>query len=233
IDNFKQVNDRFGHERGNDILFAVATTLAQNVRGTDLAARYGGEEFALVLPATSKCGGRLVANRVRAAVARSFAEAHEAPEITVSAGVATFPADARDGRSLIRCADHAMYGAKRSGKNRVELFEQKCRSFKRHEVDLGGRSIGLDGVIETVRIDTLSEGGMTFEAGRTYEPGTTCEATISLPTGDPVDILSRVVTCASRSGGGTRVATMFLYIESPERRRLQHFLISLDERPDG
>jgi diguanylate cyclase (GGDEF)-like protein len=120
IDNFKQINDNFGHQTGDEVLRAFAAALDRSVRETDLAARYGGEEFVVVLP-----GARL-ANAVRAAEQmRKAAEALEVPSrhgeiasFTVSFGVAEFPTYA-NAEALVGAADAALYQAKRGGKNRV------------------------------------------------------------------------------------------------------------------
>ncbi|HEX2058086.1 MAG TPA: GGDEF domain-containing protein, partial [Actinomycetota bacterium] len=115
IDHFKALNDKHGHQAGDEVLKLVADVLASACRDFDTAARYGGEEFAVVLPACSSAESLVVAERLRG----SIAEIETVTSVTASAGVATFPAHAGDGESLIRAADEALYESKRAGRNRV------------------------------------------------------------------------------------------------------------------
>ena len=131
IDHFKNLNDRFGHQAGDIVLRDVAALLARDLREIDTAARYGGEEFILLLPETDLPGARLVAQRLRYSVeqARFFtgADGGEPKHVTISLGVAIFPADARQKRELIEASDAALYEAKALGRNRVVLFSEMER----------------------------------------------------------------------------------------------------------
>lgn len=118
LDNFKKVNDQYGHARGDEILHQVANVLVKSARGTDIVCRYGGEELAVILPVTPLAEAVHVAERLRRAVAEHRDEHGVA--VTLSAGVAVCPEHARSADGLIEAADAAMYRAKRSGKNRVE-----------------------------------------------------------------------------------------------------------------
>ena len=125
IDNFKQVNDTYGHQVGDLVLSEVARVLKEYSREIDEPARYGGEELAVVLPGTDLDGAYNLAERVRAGI-----EALEFPldgrgklGVTASFGAAAMPETATDQSSLIAAADTALYTAKRSGKNRTERAE--------------------------------------------------------------------------------------------------------------
>ena len=122
IDNFKAVNDQYGHQSGDAVLRAVAQAFGQSVREVDVAGRYGGEEFALLLPGSSLAAGRRVAERVRQSVASTVVATPNGDQlrVTVSFGVAAYPASA-DAESLLTAADEALYRAKRAGKNRVVI----------------------------------------------------------------------------------------------------------------
>ncbi len=125
IDHFKQFNDQFGHEAGDQVLRAVVRCLREQVRGGDVVARYGGEEFAILLPFTAFEVALIMADRLRLCV-----EALSLPEpdfpagcrVTVSIGVATFPEHGSDGETLMASADKALYGAKGNGRNQVVGF---------------------------------------------------------------------------------------------------------------
>lgn len=119
LDHFKQVNDSFGHARGDDVLAGVGAVLRSAVRESDFVARYGGEEFLILLPDTGREEALVVAQKVRAEI-ETLKLAGVGRGITASLGVAVMPDDAGDGTSLLRYADRALYAAKAHGRNRVE-----------------------------------------------------------------------------------------------------------------
>ena len=121
LDDFKKINDNFGHLQGDRTLREIATIVKSCIReGIDIFARIGGEEFALLLPATSTEGAVKVAERIRKAVeSHKFPFLPEGYKVTLSLGVATFPYHATDEESFIKVADDALYAAKKMGKNRV------------------------------------------------------------------------------------------------------------------
>jgi diguanylate cyclase (GGDEF)-like protein len=126
LDNFKQVNDTYGHGRGDDVLAAVAATMSETLRASDFVGRYGGEEFLLLLPATDLEGGLRAAEKLRLAISElEVPGVHR--ELTASFGVAVLPDHAGDGDQLLRLADRALYAAKRAGRNRVEVAERTPR----------------------------------------------------------------------------------------------------------
>ena len=120
LDDFKQVNDRYGHQAGDDVLRTFADILRVTVREIDLPARYGGEEFAVLLPQTDLEGAHQLAERLRRALAaRPMAtQPGGLVAVTASFGVAAFP-DAPTPAALFASADEALYRAKRAGKNCV------------------------------------------------------------------------------------------------------------------
>lgn len=123
LDNFKQINDRFGHAAGNEVLRRTAVECSALIRSTDLAARYGGDEFVVVLVRTRLEGGRRVGEKVRAAV-EEFGKKLGYPSdlVTVSIGVAEYTPENEDEDVLV-VADRALYRAKAAGRNQVTAGE--------------------------------------------------------------------------------------------------------------
>lgn len=120
IDHFKRVNDAHGHQFGNEVLRDIGAIIGRAVRFFDIAARYGGEEFCVILPDTPLDGALRAAERLRANIAsHPFGVESKSINVTVSIGVASFTAEARDGAGLVRLADKALYRAKEEGRNRV------------------------------------------------------------------------------------------------------------------
>src|SRR6202042_1643588 len=121
LDHFKEVNDRFGHGRGDDVLAAVGAALLHSLRAGDFAGRYGGEEFLILLPATGTEGAIEAAERIRASVAGIRVPAVDR-RISLSVGIAVIPDHAVDAQSLERASDRALYAAKKAGRDRAEVF---------------------------------------------------------------------------------------------------------------
>lgn len=125
IDHFKNLNDNYGHQAGDDVLRGMGDVIREQIRTSDIPARYGGEEFCILLPETPVKGAAEFAQRLRLAVElRSFCSQGRDLRCTVSIGVASCPsAGVSDEEDLIRLADEALYEAKFAGRNRVVVRE--------------------------------------------------------------------------------------------------------------
>ncbi len=124
LDNFKQINDRLGHEAGNVVLKGAAEELLAVVRNTDFTARYGGDEFVVLLVRTGADGARVVAEKARARVeALGRRLGHPAKLVTASIGVAAFAPREDSEADVLVVADRALYRAKAAGRNRVAIGE--------------------------------------------------------------------------------------------------------------
>ena len=120
IDHFKSVNDTYGHVFGDETLKHVADLLRANVREVDGVGRIGGEEFVVIMPEETTVGAVAAANRLRESIAaETLLHGSISMRVTVSAGVATYPADGTSWEELLAAADQCLYESKRSGRNRV------------------------------------------------------------------------------------------------------------------
>lgn len=125
LDNFKSINDRFGHSIGDQVLRKLAGRLTRNLRESDMVARMGGEEFLIIIPATSRAKAERIAERIRKSVEDKpffMNDDAQVSGVTISIGVALSKAERRDFNSLLKRADHALFVSKHSGRNQVTFF---------------------------------------------------------------------------------------------------------------
>ena len=125
IDHFKRVNDTYGHQVGDVALQQVASRLRSNLRRTDVLARYGGEEFGVLAPQTSLEAAKVLAERLRHAIASEpiWVNSDLSIPLTISVGVAVFPEHGQNESDLVAAADAALYRAKEEGRNCVRVAE--------------------------------------------------------------------------------------------------------------
>lgn len=122
IDHFKKINDTYGHQAGDEVLIRFSATLGRMARGSDMACRYGGEEFLLLMPTMQLDIACERAEALRAefgTMAVSFGDSRI--QTTISIGIAVYPEHGKSAEDLIRSADRALYRAKHTGRNRVEV----------------------------------------------------------------------------------------------------------------
>lgn len=125
LDRFKSINDTYGHAAGDEVLIAVAELLQQQARVSDVACRYGGEEFVLLLPRIALAEARVRVEELRQACAERTILFGSLPlSVTLSAGLAAYPAHGLTAREIIARADDALYRAKNAGRNCVEVWDE-------------------------------------------------------------------------------------------------------------
>ncbi|MBI5369137.1 MAG: diguanylate cyclase [Planctomycetes bacterium] len=182
VDNFKLINDLYGHETGNEILRTLSALLRTTLRTSDLpvrpgegetsgelAGRYGGDEFEVLLPDTDRVGARIVGERLLYAVrALEFGEGGKI-RTTISVGACTCPDDARDRQALMLRADEALYNAKRNGRNQFAFPDSPMggtgdgRPSTKTPIDALGIPLSRDGMKTVLLISRLFEGGLELK----------------------------------------------------------------------
>ncbi|OGW26406.1 MAG: hypothetical protein A2X59_07595 [Nitrospirae bacterium GWC2_42_7] len=127
IDNFKRINDTYGHQAGDIVLQGLAKILLTVSRETDIVVRYGGEEFIVILPVTAEDEAFALAERIKNTVEETVFTLNDSENvnITLSGGIASFPLSASDSKALLYAADSALYSAKEAGKNKIICFKGK------------------------------------------------------------------------------------------------------------
>ena len=150
IDYFKNYNDMYGHQCGDDVLRTIGSLLKDAVRKDDIVARYGGEEFAILLPNTSENDALKIAENIRKNIEETYFEGEENQpngKLTVSIGISGYPEKAKDDIELIKSADDALYKAKFFNKNRIETYTSILDELKK---DIAEEHIDLITSIKTL-----------------------------------------------------------------------------------
>jgi len=196
-DDFKDVNDTYGHSVGDDVLRKISSVITDAIRQSDIAARYGGEEFIIILPFTNSIEALILAERIRTNIEKSKLEVNEKlVAVTISGGIASFPVNAQNVDDLINLADSALYRAKGAGKNNISLFKDDNRRFLRIDLrtTIQVKELGFN------QLDTFSGmskdicvGGILFENDQPLAIGTKIQ--LSVPIGDegPILLIGTVV----------------------------------------
>ena len=226
IDNFKDHNDRFGHEVGNETLRALAKGLREGGREEDVAIRYGGEEFVLIMPETSKEDAGLVADKICKTVAEIELSASDPTRgVTISFGVASYPTDAVTPDDLLRCADRAMYIAKARGKNQAQLYDANRRAHRRVHVEVKGELRALkDRTLQFLTLD-ISERGLRFNVEESLPLDSIVEFVLSLPDhSQDIKAYGRVLRVDESEDGNYEVALSIVDIDSREYLALTRYL---------
>ena len=127
LDNFKDVNDTFGHTFGDLVLREFSAGLDQNIRKSDISIRYGGEEFMVLLPDTGIAGAQSIAEKIRATCEKKrYDDGHNSTTVTVSIGIASIKQHQLiDDKEIVACADKALYRSKAEGRNRITVYMKK------------------------------------------------------------------------------------------------------------
>ena len=132
LDGFKAINDNSGHDAGDALLRQVAARIEAALRDSDFVARLGGDEFLIVVPQVSdpETAAR-VGKKLVEVVGKPYALSGQQSRVTASIGISMFPADARDRETLMKCADLALYEAKRAGRDQLCFYERGLRGGTR------------------------------------------------------------------------------------------------------
>ena len=226
LDDFKQVNDTFGHLAGDAALEHVARIVMSEIRTIDIASRYGGEEIVVVLPETGKAAAFVVGERIREKVEEmKLTYNDKIINLTISGGIATLPLDATDTKALIANADIAVYKAKEEGKNNIVIYSENRRRFIRvdfitnihvHEVDSKEKVDVLD-----IKSTDLSTGGILFKSNHSIDMGT--QVQLQIPTGivdEPLLVDGTVVRVEKFDSNQFDIGISFIKVDGSARNEL-------------
>jgi diguanylate cyclase (GGDEF)-like protein len=227
LDNFKNLNDTWGHQAGDLTLKRVAEILILEKRTEDIACRYGGEELVLILPETQKINALVIADRIRQSVEELELEFEgKSFGVTLSGGVASYPTDAQDIKSLIHAADVALYQAKESGRNRIFLHALDKRHYIR--IDFAGevQVNKVDQEVEQIRVQgkNFSSSGLLFESPVSIEIGTQVQIQITDQVIEKPILVQAQVARVEKFDSYYDIGVSFLEIDDAGGSELAHTL---------
>ncbi|HHF98097.1 MAG TPA: tetratricopeptide repeat protein, partial [Candidatus Aerophobetes bacterium] len=162
LDHFKNVNDTYGHTRGDVVLKKFALFLKTQLRQDDTVFRYGGDEFICVLPNTNYQQAMGISQRI---IERCRQKEFSQIRLTMSIGIASFPKDATDWKALVEIADRNLYSAKRQGRDRIGFFEKERRELIIPTKEMVGRGIELEKIREISKSIFNGKGGVVCISG--------------------------------------------------------------------
>jgi diguanylate cyclase (GGDEF)-like protein len=204
IDDFKNVNDTYGHQVGDSTLQIIGRIIKQEIRDSDVAARYGGEEFVVLMPHTENIHAFVLAERIRLRIEQQELDTDgEIYRVTISGGLASFPSNARNSKELLHKADSALYLAKGAGKNTISFYKEEKRRYLRVKFnqpirikELGfSDSIAYDGTSKDICI-----GGILFENREPLPIGARIQLSVPIKGNEPLLLIGTVVRVEAFKG---------------------------------
>lgn len=233
LDDFKKVNDTYGHLAGDLILKNVAAIINEEIRIEDFAARYGGEEMVVILPQTGKIQGLILGERIRESIEAKTHQFKQQPiKITVSGGLATFPGDTRSGDQLLKLADNALYEAKSAGKNNISVYSELKRRYFRINFDseIQVKNIKVSDLKNNIQVSSknFSRTGILFESSHPFQIGDKLELSIPIytkPNPEFVNVTGTVVRLEVYENDRYEIGVSFIEMEKNLKFEIQRYII--------
>jgi diguanylate cyclase (GGDEF)-like protein len=211
LDNFREVNERYGDLVGDILLKEVAILIKNKIRDIDVAARYAGEEFVILLPETERMGAFLVAERIRREIERHFLRRDvdgKPIQMTMSVGIAEYPEDSTVGERLIARAEEALFQAKSKGANHVAVYYRERRNFirfdpSRRRIRVTVQPAESPTVPDALLAKNISRNGLLVESSQGFSLGS--EVTVRCEDADrtgAVTLRGKVVRVEDLEGVG-------------------------------
>jgi diguanylate cyclase (GGDEF)-like protein len=226
LDDFKFINDTYGHQVGDLVLHKFGKLLSNSIRQSDIALRYGGEEFVILMPNTGYKDALMLSNRIRSKVKEKvFLENGSKLHISISGGLAVYPTHAKTSDELIYSADSALYRAKGAGKNNIKVFKNENRHYLRVPLvkKIKVKEINFDGAtIQEATSQNISFGGVSFETSQHYCVNNSIQIAIKFNGENPTLMFGTVVRVDEISEKSFTIAVSFSFgdIEKMAKRKI-------------
>ncbi len=231
LDDFKTINDTFGHPAGDHVLKEISQALIQTIRSEDIASRYGGEEIVIILPETSKTTALILAERIRSLIESIQLQFDDKSiSITVSGGVASLPIDAMQAKDLVSFADRALLQAKAAGKNIIKPYSPNKRRFTRIDffttILVKQISMNKSPVPIPANAKNLSLTGILFESRRPFDIGTKIQLQIPFDEfNETLLILGTVVRIEVFGDNQYDIGVSFLEMDHNSKNEVSRYLL--------
>lgn len=230
LDNFKRVNDVYGHQAGDYVLEKVSEVIMKAQRKEDVSARYGGEELVMILPHTEKIKAYIFAERIREAVEHAHLEYKgKKIEITISGGIGSFPEDGKSIKPILKAADDALYLAKNSGRNEVIAFSSEKRIYMRVDYVEEVSIVGINGnYLSELKANSknLSKSGILFENTEPIELGTKLKINLNINDAQqPVELTGVVVRTEAHEKDKYDIGVLFFNVESNIKNEISRYIV--------
>jgi diguanylate cyclase (GGDEF)-like protein len=231
LDDFKKINDNYGHQAGDFLLESVSEIILKQIRAEDIASRYGGEEIIIILPETGKVQALILGERIRRKIAENIFH-YEGNELrmTLSGGLASLPIDTTSPSNLVKFADAALYRAKADGKNSVAIFSENKRRYVRvdfcSEVQI--QEIGFEDIGKqfAANAKNISLTGILFESDISMEIGTKINLSIPLVEfKSTIQVLGTVVRVESMDEDLYDIGIAFLEVTDSSKNEISNYLL--------
>ncbi len=230
LDDFKKVNDTYGHQAGDEVLKEVSKIILHEKRNEDIAARYGGEELVILMPDTGKVKALVLGERIREKVEGAGIIYEDKPlEVTISGGLASYPIDSKNSQGLLKCADVALYDAKDAGKNNVVFYSQDKRRYIRidfnNTVVINDLGIQENGILETIG-KNISIGGILITSDKQVNLGAKIQMTIQVKNNEePINVVGTVMRQEAFGHNSFELGVVFLDLGKIEKNVISSYLV--------
>jgi diguanylate cyclase (GGDEF)-like protein len=230
VDDFKDINDTFGHHVGDETLQKIAQVIEQEKRDSDIASRYGGEEFVLLMPHSENIHAYVLAERIRKRIEQMEMDAgSETYKVTISGGLASFPANARDSDDLLRKADSALYLAKGAGKNTISFYKEEKRRYLRvkFKQPVKIKELGFNGSLSYhAQSKDICIGGVLFENKDPLPLGARIQVSVPIKDDEPLLLIGTVVRveCFQKNRYDIGMTISFKEMEKIASNEIANFL---------
>ena len=236
LDDFKKVNDTFGHLAGDYVLESIAAIIRKQIRSEDIAARYGGEEIIIILPETGKVQGLILSERIRKKIEEAYFVFEDKKIVmTISGGLASLPIDTTTGADLVKYADTAMYRAKAAGKNNVTAFSENKRRYVRIDFvsEIQVHEISCENIrdIFSAKSKNISYSGILFENSFPLILGTNLQLQLSFGNDVMIELLGTVARIEAIAPDRFDIGVCFLDIDKTAENEISRYLQGKVNKP--
>jgi diguanylate cyclase (GGDEF)-like protein len=231
LDDFKNINDSFGHLAGDQVLKDVGKIVKEEIRTEDSAARYGGEEIVIILPETGKVDALVLGERIRKKVeSLNLDYENKLIQPTISGGLASYPIDALNAVDLITYADKALYRAKEFGKNNIVIYSMNKRRYMRMNFFKKIQVRKIDGETSVLPGEAISKNisvaGILFESNEFLEIGTKIELKIPMEeSGGAFVVIGTVVRVEFYNSTHYDIGVSFLELDKSTKNEISRYII--------